>query len=64
MPPQFRPSVEHPGGCYTCRYFGERVDVAVLCGAGSYRQLRLIQHNARNTNPTRHGERRAAGDPR
>jgi hypothetical protein len=23
--------VEHPGGCYTCRWFGERVDVAVSC---------------------------------
>jgi hypothetical protein len=22
---------EHPGGCYTCRYFGERVGVAVWC---------------------------------
>ncbi|HEY3255778.1 MAG TPA: hypothetical protein VGJ91_17590 [Polyangiaceae bacterium] len=22
---------KHPGGCYTCRYFGERVDVAVWC---------------------------------
>jgi hypothetical protein len=22
---------EHPGGCFTCRYFGERVDVAVWC---------------------------------
>jgi hypothetical protein len=21
-----------PGGCFTCRYFGERVDVAVWCG--------------------------------
>jgi hypothetical protein len=23
---------EHPGGCYTCHYFGHRVDVAVWCG--------------------------------
>jgi hypothetical protein len=22
---------EHLGGCYTCRWFGERVDVAVWC---------------------------------
>jgi len=22
---------EHPGGCYTCRYFGERRDPAVWC---------------------------------
>ena len=21
----------HPGGCYTCRHFGHRVDVAVWC---------------------------------
>jgi hypothetical protein len=21
----------HPGGCFSCRYFGERVDVAVWC---------------------------------
>ncbi|HEV8552516.1 MAG TPA: hypothetical protein VGR65_03890 [Casimicrobiaceae bacterium] len=23
---------DHPGGCYTCRWFGERIDVAVWCG--------------------------------
>ena len=23
---------EHLGGCYTCRYFGERRDPAVWCG--------------------------------
>ena len=22
---------EYPGGCYTCRWFGERVDVTVAC---------------------------------
>jgi hypothetical protein len=22
---------EHPGGCYTCRYFGHRVEPAVWC---------------------------------
>jgi len=31
LPPQFRPSIEHPGGCYTCRFCGERRDVAVWC---------------------------------
>jgi hypothetical protein len=31
MPPQFRPSVDRPGGCYTCRHFGERRDPAVWC---------------------------------
>jgi hypothetical protein len=25
------PSGDKPGGCYTCRWFGERVDVAVWC---------------------------------
>ncbi len=28
----FSAHVEHPGGCYTCRYFGHRVGVAVWCG--------------------------------
>jgi hypothetical protein len=32
MPPQFSPAVDCPGGCYACRHFGERVDVAVRCG--------------------------------
>ena len=27
----FNPAAEHPGGCFSCRYFGERVDVAVWC---------------------------------
>lgn len=27
----FNPMAEHPGGCYTCRYFGERRDPAVWC---------------------------------
>jgi hypothetical protein len=26
-----KPHAEHPGGCYTCRYFGERRDPAVWC---------------------------------
>jgi hypothetical protein len=30
-PAMFNPHTEHPGGCFTCRYFGERVDVAVWC---------------------------------
>jgi hypothetical protein len=25
----FNPAIEHPGGCFTCRYFGVRLDVAV-----------------------------------
>ena len=29
--PSFLVSAEHPGGCYTCRYFGERRDPAVWC---------------------------------
>jgi len=28
----FNPHADHPGGCFTCRYFGHRVDVAVWCG--------------------------------
>jgi hypothetical protein len=28
----FNSTVEHPGGCYSCRYFAHRVDVAVWCG--------------------------------
>jgi hypothetical protein len=31
MPQHASPAVEHPGGWYTCRYFGERIDVAVGC---------------------------------
>ncbi len=30
-PATFNPATEHPGGCYVCRYFGHRVDVAVWC---------------------------------
>lgn len=26
------PTTEHPGGCFACRCFGHRVDVAVWCG--------------------------------
>jgi len=28
----FNLHADRPGGCFTCRYFGERVDVAVWCG--------------------------------
>ncbi len=28
---QFSPAVDHPGGCFTCRHFGERIDVAAWC---------------------------------
>jgi hypothetical protein len=28
----FNPAVERPGGCFSCCYFGHRVDVAVWCG--------------------------------
>ena len=28
-------SAEHPGGCYTCRYFRARRGPAVLCGHDS-----------------------------
>jgi len=31
---------EHPGGCYTCRWFGERVDVAVWCARPSGEHVR------------------------
>jgi len=31
MPAHFSPAVDHPGGCFCCRYFGHRVDVAVWC---------------------------------
>src|SRR5438876_4932386 len=27
--PTFNPIAERPGGCYTCRHFGHRVDLAV-----------------------------------
>jgi hypothetical protein len=30
-PTTFNPTIEHPGGCFTCAYFGHRVDVAVWC---------------------------------
>ena len=30
-PATFRPIIDHPGGCYTCRFFGERRDPAVWC---------------------------------
>ena len=36
----FNPAVEHPGGCFTCRYFGERVDVAVWCGRPGHGHVR------------------------
>src|SRR6516162_475410 len=31
MPEPISRSTERPGGCYTCRYFGERRDPAVWC---------------------------------
>jgi hypothetical protein len=31
MPPQFNPAADRPGGCYVCRFFGERRDPAVWC---------------------------------
>jgi hypothetical protein len=31
-PTTFNPHTDHPGGCFSCRYFGHRVDVAVWCG--------------------------------
>src|SRR5213595_782473 len=36
----FNPGAEHPGGCFTCRYFGERVDVAVWCGMPGHGHVR------------------------
>ena len=29
--PTLNPHRDNPGGCYTCRYFGERRDPAVWC---------------------------------
>jgi hypothetical protein len=31
----FSPAVDRPGGCFSCRYFGHLVDVAVWCGKRS-----------------------------
>jgi hypothetical protein len=31
QPATFNPAAERPAGCFTCRYFGHRVDVAVWC---------------------------------
>jgi hypothetical protein len=36
----FNPTAEHPGGCYSCRYFGERRDPAVWCGKPGGEHLR------------------------
>jgi hypothetical protein len=40
MPPQFRPNVDRPGGCYACRYFGERRDAAVWCANPGHEHVR------------------------
>ena len=37
---QFKAFADHPGGCYTCRWFGERVDVAVWCAHPGGQHLR------------------------
>ena len=37
---QFSPAMDHPGGCYTCRYFGERRDPAVWCANPGGEHLR------------------------
>jgi hypothetical protein len=39
-PVTFNPRAEHPGGCYTCRYFGERIDVAVWCAMPGHGDVR------------------------
>jgi hypothetical protein len=39
-PASFNPHVEHPGGCYACRWFGHRVDVAVWCARPSGEHVR------------------------
>ena len=31
---------EHPGGCYTCRHFGERLDPAVWCRNPGHEHVR------------------------
>ena len=36
----FNPHADHPGGCFTCRYFGHRVDVAVWCGKPGHGHVR------------------------
>ena len=43
--PHFSPAVDHPGGCYACRYFGERVDVAVWCGRPGHGHVRSQAEN-------------------
>jgi hypothetical protein len=40
LPQHFSPAAEHPGGCFSCRYFGERVDVAVWCGKPGHGHVR------------------------
>jgi hypothetical protein len=39
-PATFNPAAEHPGGCFTCRYFGHRVDVPVWCGKPGHGHVR------------------------
>jgi len=37
----FSPAVDHPGGCYTCRYFGQRVvETSVWCINPSHEHVR------------------------
>ena len=36
----FNPAGERPGGCFTCRWFGHRVDVAVWCGKPGFGHVR------------------------
>jgi hypothetical protein len=40
----FNPVMEHPGGCYTCRYFGERRDVAIWCAHPGHEHVRSQAH--------------------
>jgi hypothetical protein len=37
----FNAITERPGGCYTCRYFGHRVDSAVWCSRPNGEHVRL-----------------------
>jgi len=37
----FGAMAERPGGCYTCRYFGHRVDSAVWCSRPNGEHVRL-----------------------
>ena len=39
-PAGFHAFADHPGGCYACRWFGERVGVAVLCARADGEHVR------------------------